>query len=143
MASKRDILLAARAERLEHANQLVQVIARHGRRFFYCHTKDSVAHFSIDSGGRVLFHDDYTGKAIYTPKKGCWKSMGFSHGGTLQSLAQDIAEYISRGKLLRRWIIGPERMAGGNIWGYEQEAMAACRAEAFALPIFEAEEVTC
>lgn len=132
-------MLAARAERMKHANELVQIMARHGRRFFYNRTHDRVAHFDFDARGRVLFHDDYTGKAIYTPKKDCWKGMGFSHGGTLQDLVRRVAQYIQHGELLGRWVIGPPRMNGSNIWGYEQQAMEACRAEAYALPMFETE----
>ena len=137
MATKRERDKAAKLERLAHANALIQVISKHGRRFFYCKSTDRVASLTLDAFGRVIYHDDFTGKAVYTPYSGRWS--GFSHGGTLRSLIELMARYVARGIPLGRWVIGPVINPGRNIWGYPAEAMDACRAEAYALPMFKLE----
>jgi hypothetical protein len=53
-------------QRLEHANQMIQVIAAHGRRFFFSTHHQSHARVVLDSRGRFWWVDDYTGKRIYT-----------------------------------------------------------------------------
>lgn len=40
----------SKQERLEHANQLIQVIARHGRRFFFDDTTNTTARLELDQG---------------------------------------------------------------------------------------------
>lgn len=126
-------------DRLNHANQLVQVIAKHGRRFFYSAEKNRTAEFKLDERGRVWFVDDYTGKTIFTHQCGLhsrWR--GFTHGGTLRALVEAIRDYIMHGEKLSIGWLGPERsFTNGNIWGYEPDQMAACRAEALMLPIIE------
>lgn len=128
--------LVNKQQRAEHANQLIQIIAAHGRQFFRCSKTGNVARMEVDSRGRVWFHDYYTQKRIFThetPFGNKWR--GFTSGGTLRSLVEDIRDYIVSGKLLSRGLIGPQRFDSSNIWGYEPTAMEACRSECFALPI--------
>ncbi len=124
-------------QRLEHANELIQVIAQHGRRFFYNVTRNATARFELDHRGRVWFIDDYSGTRIYTHRSGFqsnWR--GFSHGGTLRDLVERMRDYIVTGQPLSPHWLGPERsFSNGNIWGYEPDAMEAVRREGAALPI--------
>jgi hypothetical protein len=136
--------LTIRCERAEHANALIKVIAAHGRRFFYSKTHDRVSHFEVNERSRIWYFDDYSGKRIYMLSTGFrsnWR--GFSHGGTLRSLVEDMADYIATGYKVPRWKIGgstcPPRGEEGNVWGYPVEALRAMRAQAFALPITDEE----
>ncbi len=141
-------------ERLQHANELIQVIAAHGRRFFFHggvnvydpHTKTTVfvpasryARFELRNG-RVWFIDDYTEKAIFTHQTSIpsrWR--GFSHGGTLRSLVEAMRDYIVHGRKIPQWRIATEQLSGSSdIWGYGKEAAEAVRAAAYALPIIDA-----
>lgn len=141
-------------ERLQHANDLIQVIAAYGRRFFFHggvnvydpHTKTTVfvpasryARLELRTG-HVWFIDDYSEKAVYVQKTGfgnSWK--GFSHGGTLRSLVEDMRDYITSGTKISRWKIATEQISGdSDIWGYGKEESEAVREAAFALPIMDA-----
>jgi hypothetical protein len=141
-------------ERLEHANALIKIIASHGRRFFWHRgsivwnegTKaptfvpaDRYAQFELRKG-RVYFVDEYTGKAIYTHRTvlgNGWR--GFSHGGTLRALVEDMRDYILNATPIPRWKIVIQQRSKNdledNIWGYDVEAALAVRAAAYALPI--------
>lgn len=123
--------------RVEHANALIQVIAAHGRRFFFNAGQNAFASMSVDSNGVVWIQDDYTRMLVNTmPRDTAWK--GFSHGGTLRSLVEDMRDYIVTGNTIALGTLGPERMFNaGNIWGYEQDQMAAVRIEASVLPIMD------
>lgn len=143
-----------RQERLEHANALIRVIASHGRRFFWYGgtnvwnpvTKtssfvpaDRYAYFEFRQG-RVYFVDDYTCKGTYLAKTGFANSWrGFSHGGTLRALVEDMYQYIVNGTPVPRWKIVIEQLGRkgleDNIWGYDIEAARAVREAAYALPI--------
>ncbi|AJY12793.1 hypothetical protein K6W16_13615 [Burkholderia dolosa] len=128
--------MTTKAERAEHANQLLRAIGSHGRRFFYNAKHDQYARFELDSRGRVWFVDDYTQKRVYTHDKGRWR--GFTQGGTLRSLVERMRDYIRTGWQLPRGVIAPPYMGGNsedNVWGYDREAAAALRATAFELPI--------
>lgn len=129
-----------KAERLGHANELIQVISRHGRRFFYNRETGSIGQLELDGRGRVWWIDDYRGARVYTGKvmgyPHEWR--GFSHGGTLRSLVEAMRDYVLHGKLIHPDHIAPCRMnpQNGDIWGYGFEAAAAVRCEASWLPIF-------
>jgi hypothetical protein len=140
-ASRRARQAAQEAKRLRlaHANALIEIIAGHGRRFFYSRTHDRVASMTLDDGGRVYYVDDYSGRRVYTSKPGSWDGMGFSHGGTLKDLVERLRDYISKGRLLPRWVIGISRPNGSNTWGYDNESMAKVRELAYALPIMESD----
>lgn len=150
--------MSTKHERLEHANQLIRVIADHGRRFFFYagsnvydpHTKitafvpaNRYAYLEIRRG-RVYYIDDYSQRAVYThPTTFGNKWHGFSHGGTLRDLVEDIRDYVTNGTQIARWKIAPERLSisDGNIWGYSAEAAETVRALAYALPIIESPRV--
>lgn len=145
-----------KAARLEHANALIRVIASHGRRFFHFGggnvydpvtketrfvTADRTSCFELRRG-RVYFIDAYSQRAIYTHRTAItsrWK--GFSNGGTLRSLVEDMRDYIVHGRPIARWKIVIQQLnAKGledNVWGYPVEAAQAVRDAAYALPIIE------
>lgn len=126
-----------RRERAEHANQLIRVIADHGRRFFWNEKHQRYASIEVDAGGRVWFIDDYSGKRIYThwtPFGNKWR--GFTHGGTLRTLVECMRDYIVDGKRIARWRIAQESLHGTeDIWGYGRLAAFETRTKAWALPI--------
>ncbi|WP_323142772.1 hypothetical protein [Massilia phyllosphaerae] len=124
-----------KAARVAEVNKLLKSISNFGRRFFYSKQHDRVASMMIGKTGHVYFVDDYSGKPIYTAYQGHWR--GFSHGGTLKSLVQALAEYIRTGKQLSMDWIGPERFDQSNIWGYAADEMAKCRAEVALSPVIK------
>lgn len=124
----------SKAERLGHANALIQAISRHGRRFFSSATSGATGRLELDGRGRVWWIDEYCGARVYVAHSGRWR--GFSHGGTLRGLIQALHGYIQRGELLHPEYIAPA-MSYGDMWGYGTEAAAAVRAEAHQLPMFD------
>ncbi|MBF4990657.1 hypothetical protein [Methylophilus sp. QUAN] len=133
--------MSRKLERLEHANKLIQIIGSHGRCFFYSQSKQRFARLELRNG-RVYFIDDYTEKAIYTHNTGfgCGRWSGFSHGGTLKGLVEWLRDYVTKGQLLPRAVIGLPNLNfktwKDNIWGYSEEAIITVRNEAFELPMF-------
>jgi len=131
----------SKAERLGHANALIEVISRHGRRFFRNRESGAIARLELDASGRLWWIDEYRGSRVYTGKvmgyPHRWR--GFRHGGTLRSLVEALRGYVLRGELLHPEYIAPSRIdpTNGDIWGYGAEAAAAVRAEAHALPLFQ------
>ncbi|KFJ13054.1 hypothetical protein DR66_4064 [Delftia acidovorans] len=127
----------SKAERLGHANALIEIISRHGRRFFHNRESGAIARLELDARGRVWLIDEYRGARVYVAYRGRWR--GFTHGGTLQNLVEALHHYILRGELLHPEYIAPSRMdpKNGDIWGYGAEAAAAVRAEAHALSLFQ------
>lgn len=124
----------AKTERLAHANALIEVISRHGRRFFYNAKSGAIGALELDARGHIWWIDDYRGARIYTAYQGRWR--GFSHGGTMRDLIRALRGYIKRGELLHPEYIAPA-MSYGDMWGYGVEAAAAVRTEAHALPMFQ------
>lgn len=129
-----------KAERLQHANALIEVISRHGRRFFFNAKDKRIARLELDARGRIWWIDDYRGSLVYTGKvmgyNHGWR--GFSHGGTLRALVEDLVRYIKTGEKLSKWHIAPDYVShDGDIWGYGAEAAKAVREEAHKLPLFE------
>ncbi len=124
-----------KADRLDRANQLVAVIAAHGRRFFVHH--GHVASFQLDKTGHIWFIDDYSKKRIYTHwTRDEWK--GFSHGGTLRDLVISLRDYIASGRQLRACLgPWPKSTCDGDLWGYG-DSMAEVRKAAIALGIMPA-----
>lgn len=131
--------MSTKQERVEHANQLIQAIAKYGRRFFYDKRHDRVAHIELRRG-RVYFVDDYTGKAIYTHET-IWTNRwrGFSHGGTLRSLIERMRDYIMAGEQIPIGFIAPSYYddTKGNIWGYDSLEAYKLRTEAMGMPIID------
>lgn len=122
---------AARIERLGHANDLIKVVSDHGRRFFWNESAKRVAHMELDQRGKLWWIDDYRGARVCVEKMGGYEHgwRGFSHGGTLKSLAQAMRDYIKTGARIRHGYIAPE------YWGYSLQAAQACRDAALMLPI--------
>lgn len=131
-----------REQRVEHANELIRLIGSYGRRFFWSAEHQRFAHIELDARGRVWFIDDHTGMRVFTHcANGRWK--GFTHGGTLRSLVDDMRDYITFCTPVPRWKIAIKQMGDPtqDVWGYGLEAAEALRAEAFKLPIIEREPV--
>lgn len=76
--------------RAKVANRFLEIVANHGRRFFYY--DGNVSCFYICARGRVWFVDRCSRKHIYTHYEGHWK--GFTNGGTLKSLCEALRDYI-------------------------------------------------
>lgn len=125
--------MADKLQRAQTCNDFLKVVAGCGRRFF-AH-KGSVSRFEIGRAGHVYFRDAYTGKAVYTAYKGRWR--GFSEGGTLHSLVEQMADFIRTGTATRSSLLGPwpTWYCGGDLWGYG-EAMPTVRAKGLELGIF-------
>jgi len=51
----------AKQNRLEHTNELIKIIAAHGRRFFFCQKSGRTAELFIGKRGRIWLADEYTG----------------------------------------------------------------------------------
>lgn len=116
-----------RHERVEVANKFLEIISRHGRRFF--HHKDRVSRFELDHRGRVWFVDSYNKRRIWTHQDGSWGRY-FTNGGTLLILCKALREFImDRGDLplnhLGPW---PVTLCDGDLWGYG-DSMATVRDE--------------
>jgi hypothetical protein len=116
--------LDSRNGRLETANRIIEIISEHGRRFFSLNADrrepvypDRISRFEIIKD-RLWFRDKYTGKRIYVLyRAGRWR--GFSEGGTLRSLVENLADYILKGAPVRAHF-GPwaDWICHGDLWGY-------------------------
>jgi len=89
-------------ERMDLINNLIQFISERGRRFFYTKStvrsddEESIAYMEIKKG-RIYFVDNYTKESIAVINNNRrWNN--FSHGGTLQALVMDFADFIRTGK---------------------------------------------
>lgn len=113
-------------QRADNANRLVEVIASCGRRFF--RHDDAIAGFGLDHRDRIWFTDAYTKRRIYTHYKYEWR--GFSNGGTMRRLIEQLRDYISTGEP-QRLALGPwpSWYCDGDLWGYGDD-MEAVRAAA-------------
>ncbi len=123
-------------KRLQQANALLETISRHGRRFFQ--HEGRVAKLELDKRSRVWLIDAYSQRRIYTHHPGRWR--GFTGGGTLRSLIEQLRTYITWGTPLPGRALGPwpEWICGGDLWGYGEE-MQAVRLAASALGLIEPE----
>ena len=114
--------LKLRRERAEHVNELIGLIASHGRKFFWSEENQRNAHIEVDGLGRVWLYDDCTGARIYThyvPFRSDWK--GFSHGGTLRRLVELMRDYIVKGERIPMHFIAPMAI-NYDAWGYGRVA---------------------
>lgn len=117
-----------KAERVVHANALIEEVAKRGRMFFHHKASGRTANFEFASGGRLRFRDEFTQKLIDTGKAG--RGQGFSGGGTLQRLVSDLTKYVSKGERITPAHFGPfpHFMCDGDVWGYGLVTMAELRA---------------
>ncbi|MCV9964176.1 hypothetical protein OIU34_20030 [Pararhizobium sp. BT-229] len=116
-----------KAERVVHANALIEEVAKRGRMFFHHKASGRTANFEVTSGGRLRYRDEYTQKLIDTARAGRWQH--FSGGGTLQRLVSDLTKYVSNGEPIAAAHFGPfpQFMCDGDVWGYGLETMADLR----------------
>jgi len=108
-------------ERLEAANEFMQVIASCGRKFF--EHEGFVSSLELSSTGRVFFIDYYTKKRIYTHRKYCpWR--GFTSGGTMKMMVEAMRDFITKGDTMRAAYFQPDMGNGfSNPWGYGQDIL--------------------
>ncbi|MBY0416701.1 MAG: hypothetical protein K2W88_01395 [Pararheinheimera sp.] len=123
-------------ERIDHANELIRLIASYGRKFF--EHKGFVSTLELGKNGRVLFVDYYTQRRIDTHRKGHWN--GFTSGGTLKGLVEQMRDYVKTGRPIPLYFIGCYRDNGSNIWGYEEAEIQKLRAAVAGLPIIKNNE---
>lgn len=116
-------------ERIEKANAVIQVIAKHGRRFFYYDETGAVSYFKLDERGRIWLVDKYSQKPVYVAYSYEWRN--FTEGGTLRCLIEALTEFIRSGTQVPSGHFGPwpDWCARGDLWGYGTEAMEAVRVE--------------
>lgn len=120
-------------DRVDHINQLINLIATHGRNFFS--HKGTIANMEKDKNGKIWFVDYYTRRRIYVAYQGKWS--GFTSGGTLKALVQHyFYEYIKTGKKINIQVLAEPDFYndGGNVWGYELGEAKKMRQLAAKLP---------
>jgi len=111
-------------KRLETANSIVRVIAAHGRHFFsensdrYKPVENPFVSRFLVLNGEVWFVDRYTRKHILVRHQD-WP--GWSDGGTLRRIVQELAAHISQAKSINPDYFGlsPDWMC--DHWGYGEE----------------------
>ena len=130
--------METKQDRIIKINTLVHFIGERGRRFFYSAKHDRYAKIERDKNGRIWWHDDHTGKRIYTHcKYSSWR--GFSHGGTLRQLVEHFRDFIQTDTQLPNTIFGPwpDTFCNGDLWGYGKENMEHINNEAMRLGILK------
>lgn len=111
-------------ERLKAANEFIQAIGDCGRRFFWSATNARYARMEFDARGRLWWIDDYSEKRIYMHTSDCARWRGFTHGGTLKSLAKAMRDFVMRGETLSATYFTPrEWIGGGHPWGYGDDIL--------------------
>jgi len=126
-------VLAARRERAQAVNDLVDVIAARGRHFFRGDVAQDgrcrVGRMEVDDAGRCWWVDERSAARIYTHYTGRWRR--FSHGGSLRHVVLCFRRYVTHGTAMPP-VFGPwpDSFCGGDPWGYGAEAMAQIRTEA-------------
>lgn len=114
-------------ERLKMANELIDLIANTGRKFFnYEENGGSKGCFELKNG-RTYFIDGYTNESIYAYDNRFFQRK-FTQGGTMQALILDIAEFIRTGDSTNA-----KNGYGGvycDHWGYPAEAMSKIQKKA-------------
>lgn len=106
--------MSEKETRLKHANELLNLVASEGRRFF--RRGDEISRFELDGHGRIWFIDAPSQCRIYTHYP---KLKGYGGGGTLKQIILLLRDYISSGKQLRD-VLGPwpSWYCEGDVWGY-------------------------
>lgn len=122
--------------RIENANQVLRVISSHGRRFFWSEKHKRVSHF-IGTAKAVYYVDHWTGSVIDTADGKEWH--GFTNGGTMRALVENLVQYIRTGNPVTRWHFGPwdHDYCRGDLWGYGQEEMEKVRRDLSSNPAVE------
>ena len=112
-----------RLDRVIAANEFIRVIANSGRRFFHNKGAGHDAYVALNARRNIVWlFDDYTGARINVAKEGYWD--GFSHGGTLKSLAGSIGRFVLNGATMR---YGYFQQIMDNVfenpWGYGEDIL--------------------
>jgi len=115
--------LRLRRNRAAKANEMIEVIASCGRKFFK-NSKGDLGHFDVTDNGRVWYVDQYRGNRIYMHRRSFdyyWR--GFSGGGTLKRLVESLANYVKRGEPVNGYHFGPwhKSICGGDLWAYGED----------------------
>src|SRR3546814_9147698 len=121
-------------ERVLNANKILDAIAAHWRRFFYNERAQRVSSFRLSPSGSLYFMDHYLGAMIQPLDEKGWD--GFTNGGTLRALVEDLAQYIDTGRPIPSGHFGPwsPTLSRGDLWGYGVSEMAKVRGAIFSNP---------
>lgn len=103
-------------QRLDIINQLIQKISSEGNRHFY---KDGNLAEMKFKGNRLYFTDEWTGVDIIVKNVPHWNN--FTHGGTIQALILDFADFIRTGKATNGKHGYGGLYAPAATWGYTEE----------------------
>lgn len=113
-----------RETRLVLANEFIEAIGRCGRRFFFHKTEygQRFAVIEAGKGGRLWWVDDYSKKRIYMHTHDCARWQGFTHGGTLKSIAKALRDFVTKGERLSADYFTDEAFEKTGVfkhpWGY-------------------------
>ena len=126
----------SKQSRVDVANELVVTISSVGRKFF--NYKGNIGRLEIGEKGHIFWIDHYKSQRIYTHYKGRWR--GFTGGGTLKCLIEQLREFVRTGKKLYPDTFGPwpQWLCSGDLWGYKDD-MQIVRDKANELNIMEPE----
>lgn len=136
-------LVETKEGRLQLVNDLIKIIGSHGRRFFYYAEADRYSRMELRKG-RIWWIDAYREDEVYLMRTGLgsrWR--GFTNGGTLRSLVEDMRDYIRSGRPIPFWKLACKRDGESsykdNIWGYSEFEANFMVEKASRLPIFDRE----
>jgi len=135
--------------RAMRANDLIRVIASHGRRFFaQCsdmNTPDKemtgrISYFEVNNQGHIFFVNAYKLSRVYLNReKYYWRH--WQHGGTLKDLVEALRDYIKTGEPIPGHLgPHPQWYSQGDPWGYGEESMGKVRDAAVRLGIYPKEK---
>lgn len=105
-------------KRAAAANEVIDIISRHGRQFFYSPIHERNSRFDVDRHGQIWYVDEHTGLRM-SPLAGIW--IGFSKGLKAQKLILAIAEYIDTGQKIPYQFFREE-------WGYGRDMLTVRKA---------------
>lgn len=103
-------------QRLDIINQLIKKISSEGNRHFY--KNGNVAEMKF-KGNRLYFTDEWTGVDIIVKNVSHWNN--FTHGGTIQALILDFADFIRTGKVSNGKHGYGGLYAPAASWGYTEQ----------------------
>lgn len=112
-------------DRYKEANKVIEIVASHGRRFFWSPIHERLARFGLDRYGQIWYVDEHTGMKVHPFGDGCWP--GFVHGSTLRFLIAKLANYIKTGEPVPLSQFPFENDA--SCWAYGEAEMHKVRAE--------------
>jgi hypothetical protein len=117
--------------RLKNANDFIITIANLGRRFFSENSDNRskvlpenpfISDLQIDKYGDIWFKDYYTKKLINTTDDGSrWR--GFTSGGTLQGVIEQLTDHILNDSLFRKGYFETNALSPNHCWGYGEDLL--------------------